>query len=720
VNHMSESAFKGELLMNISLRELQSSSSGSDESSTNNSLDDEDEGLGGGFINSGEIEPAESSEMDLGLERLHPSKSLLSHNKAIILYEENEDIESSDSSQQGTPRARRMATANKFDKNSNFANSPKMSCCNCAAVFPTKEQEMKDNGDHHRQSYPSAAREVDEQIPRVSAPKLFTSKTTSFTIEREAQVPTTLKVKRIISKHPYINKYLVQERVGKGSFSTVRKCKDITTGHAYAMKVLNKINLQHHLRFTITEDNAVERSNALDDVWREIAIMKKLRHRNVVKLEEVINSNDVLYLIMEWMPFGSIAKSKAKICKLEREDIEHKEQDREVLRFYLRDLVSGLSYLHSQRICHSDIKPENILIGHDGVLKLADFGLSKMLLQGQSRSIFNQKDGTPAFQAPECLKESVTKFSLFPTDVWALGVTLYQLKYGRLPFFKDDEEKLVDSIINDPVQIPKTEDSDLADIIRGMLKKDPKERFTVKQLCVHPWITGRDRYPELISTYERTIVSQDEHLNAVGQHVNLHSVTGLPDGHMPGIDERGRSRTAISSPREYSSAIDSIKRCRVHPNHDPVIQKFALPEYSDSEDGDSPQQPNMKRIFSAPLKASNSTSLHKGNSPMQKGSTALPSGLRSTGPNLPSNHSVSGKSMPVTLSKLSRPSMQVGVKEEKALSKPFKDLVHGSRPSYHQLNVSAHPAVSGGDFYPRNIAGAMMKQARGLSTRGVA
>jgi len=499
----------------------------------------------------------------------------------------------------------------------------------------------------------------------------------------------------------------------------VRKCKDITTGHTYAMKILNKINLRHQLKFTITEDNAVERSNALDDVWQEIAIMKNMQHRNVVKLEEVINSDDVLYLIMEWMPFGSIAKSKEKICKLEREDSEHKEQDREVLRFYLRDLVSGLSYLHSQRICHSDIKPENILIGHDGVLKLADFGLSKILVQGQSRCIFNQKDGTPAFQAPECLNESETKFSLFPTDVWALGVTLYQLKYGKLPFFNDNEEKLVDSIINDPVEIPKSEDGDLADIIRGMLKKDPTERFTVKQLCVHPWITGRERYPELISTYERTIVSQSEQLNAVGQHINLRSVSGLPESHISGIDGRGRSRTTVSSPRDYSSTIDSIKRCRIHPKHDPVT-KFALLEYSDSADGDLPQPPNVKRLFSAPLKACNPTSLQKGNSLIQKGSTALPSGLRSTSPNLPSNQSGSGKSIPVTPSKLSRPSIQVDLKEEQTLSKPFKDLEPGSRPSYHQLNVSAHSAVSGDDFYPSNIAGAMMKQVRGLSTRGEA
>merc|ERR1719285_357519 len=92
----------------------------------------------------------------------------------------------------------------------------------------------------------------------------------------------TKRVKKIISNQKlYINKYMLQERIGRGSSGTVRKCKDITTGQTFAMKVLNKMNLSAQLRFERTEDNAIRRSSALDDVWDEIAIMKVLNKMNL-------------------------------------------------------------------------------------------------------------------------------------------------------------------------------------------------------------------------------------------------------------------------------------------------------------------------------------------------------------------------------------------------------------------------------------------------------
>jgi len=83
----------------------------------------------------------------------------------------------------------------------------------------------------------------------------------------------------------------------------------------------------------------------------------------------------------------------------------------------MRDIVSGLAYLHSQRICHSDIKPENILIGDNDLLKLADFGISRFLDFGESKRVFKEKEGTLAYQAPECLLEHDNEFSLYPTDI---------------------------------------------------------------------------------------------------------------------------------------------------------------------------------------------------------------------------------------------------------------------------------------------------------------
>merc|ERR1719320_720332 len=341
---------------------------------------------------------------------------------------------------------------------------------------------------------------------------------------RRSHTRMTNSVRRISTNrnHMYINKYLLKERIGVGSFGTVRKCQDITTGKLYAMKIIDKENLRSQFKFRKTKNNSVRCSTALDNVEQEIAIMKKLHHENVVSLIEVIDLENAVYLIMEYMPFGSIAKGSETIPKLERDDIEYKENDKYVLKLYMRDIVSGLAYLHSQRICHSDIKPENILIGNDGVLKLCDFGLSKFLRKGESSRVFEAKDGTLPFQAPECLSESEdSKFSLYPTDIWALGVTLYQLKYGYLPFFSEDEEILMEKILKDPVIIPDLEDKDFSQMIKAMLNKDPAKRITVEELCKHPWITDQGKLPDLVYNYDREVVSPHDREHAFAEYHDL-------------------------------------------------------------------------------------------------------------------------------------------------------------------------------------------------------
>jgi len=326
-------------------------------------------------------------------------------------------------------------------------------------------------------------------------PKLPTRAVTVPAAIRPIKETKSARISISSSENRYINQYLLQERLGRGCFGTVRKCKDITTGHTFAMKILNKKNLQMQLKYTWTENNKMTTSSAFESVQQEISIMKRLRHKNILNLIEIIYSDDVLYLILEYMPHGSLAESNHIIQKIDCEKSDK-------LRFYMRDMVSGLAYLHSQRICHSDLKPENILVGDGGILKLADFGISRFLDHGQSKRVFQEKEGTLAFQAPECLLESNTKFSLYPTDIWALGVTLYQLKYGYLPFYHEQNEGLVKKIVNKPIQLPPSEkDKDFIDLIHRMLHKDPSKRITIRELCDHPWITKGGAYPPLQSVY---------------------------------------------------------------------------------------------------------------------------------------------------------------------------------------------------------------------------
>jgi len=480
-------------------------------------------GGSGGFINSEDIKERESQA------QLKRTDSLLIHHNAILTWEQTEDQASASSSSEvtTTPRTMRMKTGTTLDSMKLNENNNPINKISSNFKFDDGTLEQKESIaiDSRPMSSPKTCLSPDI-FPSDLMRERKTIHVSAASLLKRTVVPPTTTAKKIISDshHKYINQYLLLEKIGQGSFGTVRKCKNITTGKVFAMKILNKIHLRSKLRFTKKRDNSIERSNALDDVQKEIAIMQRLRHPNIVTLVEVIDSLDTMYLILEYMPFGSIAKSSAFINKIEREDSDHKETDREVLRLYMRDIVSGLAYLHSQRICHSDIKPENVLIGKDGVLKLGDFGLSKYLIQGQSRRVFDQKDGTPAFQAPECLKASFDeKFSLFPTDIWALGVTLYQLKYGYLPFFSKDERQLVEKILCKQVKIPDTEDKNFANILRSMLEKDPAKRITVKQLCSHPWITDNGRLPPLTPSYDRCLISENERQHAVADLVDLHS-----------------------------------------------------------------------------------------------------------------------------------------------------------------------------------------------------
>jgi len=372
------------------------------------------------------------------------------------------------------------------------------------------------------------------------------------------RIVETTRVRKIItnSQNRYINKYLLQERIGKGSFGTVRRCKDITTGITYAMKIMIKKYLQHQLKYTKTENNTIERSSALDRVEQEIAIMKKIQHSNIVNLVEVINSEKVLYLILEYMPYGSLAKGTARITRL---GSEFNGDDCELLRLYMRDIVSGLAYLHSQRICHGDIKPENILIGDDGVLKLGDFGLSHFMSKGQSSRVFNEKDGTPAFQAPECLIEAEDhKFSLYPTDIWALGVTLYQVKYGYLPFFANEEEKLMEKIKKEPVNLPSSEsDQDFINLVHALLDKDPLKRIKVEQLCVHPWITDRGRLEEIPYDFIPTNVTESEEKKAMSRLIKM-SPRKPNDNSIPNKDRCQSANKLISIKDKWQLAGRSL------------------------------------------------------------------------------------------------------------------------------------------------------------------
>ncbi|XP_015251352.1 PREDICTED: calcium/calmodulin-dependent protein kinase kinase 1-like isoform X1 [Cyprinodon variegatus] len=166
-------------------------------------------------------------------------------------------------------------------------------------------------------------------------------------------------------------------------------------------------------------------------------------------------------------------------------------------RLYFRDIILGIEYLHYQKIIHRDIKPSNLLLGDDGHVKIADFGVSNQF-EGND-ALLSSTAGTPAFMAPETLSEKCKSFSGKALDMWAMGITLYCLVFGKCPFFDEYILALHNKIKTKPVDFPEipTISEELRTLILRMLDKNPDSRITIPEIKIDQWVTqgGTDPLP---------------------------------------------------------------------------------------------------------------------------------------------------------------------------------------------------------------------------------
>uniref|UniRef100_A0AAY3ZW51 calcium/calmodulin-dependent protein kinase n=1 Tax=Denticeps clupeoides TaxID=299321 RepID=A0AAY3ZW51_9TELE len=287
-----------------------------------------------------------------------------------------------------------------------------------------------------------------------------------------------------------LNQYKLKDEIGKGSYGVVKLAYNEDDNTYYAMKVLSKKRLMRQAGFPRrppprgakgAPEGPHQHKGPLERVYQEIAILKKLDHPNVVKLVEV----DVTF-------FCTLLC--VCVCSAVMEVPTDKPFSEEQARFYFQDLLRGIEYLHYQKIIHRDIKPSNLLVGEDGHIKIADFGVSNQF-EGAD-ALLTSTVGTPAFLAPETLSETRKNFSGKALDVWAMGVTLYCFDFGVCPFMDERILSLHQKIRTQPVELPDADVSDdLKDLLLKMLDKNPETRITVPQIKVHPWVTRHGAEP---------------------------------------------------------------------------------------------------------------------------------------------------------------------------------------------------------------------------------
>ncbi|XP_035985313.1 calcium/calmodulin-dependent protein kinase kinase 1 isoform X2 [Fundulus heteroclitus] len=294
-----------------------------------------------------------------------------------------------------------------------------------------------------------------------------------------------------------LNQYKLKSEIGKGSYGVVKLAYNEDDDKHYAMKVLSKKRLMKQCGFPrrppprgpkAAQGEQPKVLGPLERVYQEIAILKKLDHVNIVKLVEVLDdpSEDNLYMVFELMRKGPVMEVPTDTPFSEEQS-----------RLYFRDIILGIEYLHYQKIIHRDIKPSNLLLGDDGHVKIADFGVSNQF-EGND-ALLSSTAGTPAFMAPETLSEKCKSFSGKALDVWAMGITLYCFVFGKCPFIDEYILALHNKIKTKPVDFSETAkiDEGLQTLILRMLDKNPETRITIPEIKMDEWVTqgGTDPLP---------------------------------------------------------------------------------------------------------------------------------------------------------------------------------------------------------------------------------
>ncbi|XP_029030354.1 serine/threonine-protein kinase 36 [Betta splendens] len=254
-----------------------------------------------------------------------------------------------------------------------------------------------------------------------------------------------------------MDSYHVLELVGEGSFGRVYKGRKKYTGQVVALKFMPKLGRSE---------------KELRSLRREIEIMRDLQHPNIVQLFDNFETESDVVVVTEYAE-GQLFQI------LEDDGFLPEGQVREIAC----QLVSALYYLHSHRILHRDMKPQNILLGKGGVVKLCDFGFARAM--SVSTLVLTSIKGTPLYMSPELVEEKPYDHT---ADLWSLGCILYELHTGAPPFYTNSIFHLVQLIVGDQVKWPDTMSNTCTSFLKGLLTKDPQKRLSWPDLLHHPFV----------------------------------------------------------------------------------------------------------------------------------------------------------------------------------------------------------------------------------------
>lgn len=400
-----------------------------------------------------------------------------------------------------------------------------------------------------------------------------------------------------VKKRKMLNSYEIVSDLGAGQHGKVKLAIDSATGEQVAIKILDRAGRRGRL----PEDASSLVAENEAKIRKEIAIMKKCRHKNIVRLKEVIDDHRLrkIYLVLEYLENGELRWSK---------------DDHAVLLFsktrkLFKDVVLGLEYLHYHGVIHRDIKPANLLLSKEGVVKISDFGVSFLVAQEeQSEYDLCKTAGTPAFYAPELCSIDFDRLITHKVDLWALGVTLYCLAFGVLPFRGKTEFEVFEKISKEEPRYPTLEEfrssgpsenltvteedySCLISLLKELLQKNPLTRIDIPEVKLHPFVRSAPMSSQERFLFEHNLLLNlsdatriDVSLEEMGTAITdigtrirsgfqkVWSLTGLSDKRSPKLHRLSISSAFSRSGSNSSSRKDSKGITFYTPLHVQLLQ----------------------------------------------------------------------------------------------------------------------------------------------------
>ncbi|XP_035266343.1 serine/threonine-protein kinase MARK2 isoform X8 [Anguilla anguilla] len=323
-------------------------------------------------------------------------------------------------------------------------------------------------------------------------------------------------------EQPHIGNYRLLKTIGKGNFAKVKLARHVLTGKEVAVKIIDKTQLN---------------SSSLQKLFREVRIMKLLNHPNIVKLFEVIETEKTLYLVMEYASGGEVFDYL----------VAHGRMKEKEARAKFRQIVSAVQYCHQKCIVHRDLKAENLLLDADMNIKIADFGFSNEFTLGNKLDTFC---GSPPYAAPELFQGK--KYDGPEVDVWSLGVILYTLVSGSLPFDGQNLKELRERVLRGKYRIPFYMSTDCENLLKKFLILNPSKRGSLEQQIM------RDRW--------MNVGHEDEELKPYVE---------------PQPDYKDPKRTDIMLQMGYSQ--EEIQDSLVNQKYNEVMATYLLLDYRNSE-----------------------------------------------------------------------------------------------------------------------------------------